>query len=66
MACLRYGITLLFILANLVGVGSAQTKKPGTLSELVAYTGADREKILIAGARAEGKVTWYTSLAGSS
>ena len=66
MACLRYGITLLFILANLVGVVSAQTKKPGTLSELVAYTGADREKILIAGARAEGKVTWYTSLAGSS
>ena len=37
-----------------------------TLPELVAYTGADREKILIAGARAEGKVTWYTSLAGSS
>lgn len=66
MACLRYGITLLFILTNLVGVVSAQTKKPGTLSELVAYTGADREKILIAGARAEGKVTWYTSLAGSS
>lgn len=37
-----------------------------TLPELVAYTGADREKILIAGARAEGKVAWYTSLAGSS
>jgi iron(III) transport system substrate-binding protein len=47
-------------------VVSAQTKKPSTLSELVAYTGADREKILIAGAKAEGKVTWYTSLAGSS
>jgi iron(III) transport system substrate-binding protein len=36
------------------------------LSELVAYSGADREKILVAGAKAEGKVTWYTSLAGSS
>ncbi len=45
---------------------SAQTKPPRTLSELVAYSGADREKILVAGAKAEGKVTWYTSLAGSS
>jgi iron(III) transport system substrate-binding protein len=44
----------------------AQTKKPTALSELVAYTGADREQILVAGARAEGKVVWYTSLAGSS
>ena len=44
----------------------AQVKKPTTLSDLVAYTGADREKILIAGAKAEGKVVWYTSLAGSS
>jgi iron(III) transport system substrate-binding protein len=47
-------------------VVSAQTKQPRTLSELVAYSGADREKILVAGAKAEGKVTWYTSLAGSS
>ena len=45
---------------------SAQSKQPRTLSELVAYSGADREKILVAGAKAEGKVTWYTSLAGSS
>ncbi len=66
MACLRYEITILFFFGLLFGVVSAQTKKPGTLSELVAYTGADREKILIAGAKAEGKVTWYTSLAGSS
>jgi iron(III) transport system substrate-binding protein len=44
----------------------AQAKKPSTLSELVAYTGADREQILISGAKAEGKVVWYTSLAGSS
>jgi len=44
----------------------AQVKKPVTLSDLVAYTGADREQILSAGAKAEGKVVWYTSLAGSS
>ena len=45
---------------------SAQAKKSATLSELVAYTGADREQILVGGAKAEGKVVWYTSLAGSS
>ncbi|HEX2933015.1 MAG TPA: hypothetical protein VHV54_25025, partial [Candidatus Binatia bacterium] len=44
----------------------AQAKKPTTLSELVAYPGADREQILVTGAKAQGKVVWYTSLAGSS
>src|SRR5438105_12967103 len=44
----------------------AQRIKPMSLSELVAYSGADREQILIYGAKAEGKVVWYTSLAGSS
>jgi iron(III) transport system substrate-binding protein len=32
----------------------------------VSYTGANREQILVTGAKAEGKVSWYTSLAGSS
>jgi len=53
-------------LVGLPAIIFAQGKKPTTLSDLVAYTGADREKILVAGAKAEGKVTWYTSLAGSS
>jgi len=44
----------------------AQAKKPMSLAELGAYTGADREQRLISGAKAEGKVVWYTSLAGSS
>jgi iron(III) transport system substrate-binding protein len=44
----------------------AQAKKPVSLTELAAYTGADREQRLLAGAKAEGKVVWYTSLAGSS
>ncbi len=46
--------------------GWAQAKKAISLAELAAYTGADREQRLIAGAKAEGKVVWYTSLAGSS
>jgi iron(III) transport system substrate-binding protein len=37
-----------------------------TISELVTYNGADREQVLYAGAKTEGKVTWYTSLAGDS
>jgi iron(III) transport system substrate-binding protein len=41
-----------------------QTKKPRTLDELVAYSGADRHQILVDGAKAEGKVVWYTSLSG--
>lgn len=58
--------SMALIICDLPRVVCAQAKKPNTLSELVAYTGVDREKILVAGARAEGKVTWYTSLAGSS
>lgn len=46
--------------------GWAQGKKPPSLAELAAYTGADREQRLLTGAKAEGKVVWYTSLAGSS
>lgn len=59
-------VTAVLLLAGLPAIVLAQGKKPSSLSELVAYTGADREQILAAGAKAEGKVTWYTSLAGSS
>jgi iron(III) transport system substrate-binding protein len=37
-----------------------------TISELVTYNGKDREQVLYTGAKTEGKVTWYTSLAGGS
>lgn len=43
----------------------AQARKPMT-AELVTYAGQDREQVLYAGARTEGKVTWYTSLARES
>jgi iron(III) transport system substrate-binding protein len=35
-------------------------------AEIAAYAGGDREQRLLAGAKSEGKVVWYTSLAGSS
>jgi iron(III) transport system substrate-binding protein len=44
----------------------AQSAKPGTVAQLAAYNKPDREQVLYAGAKAEGKVTWYTSLAGGS
>ena len=42
-----------------------QGSKPRTLDELVTYTAPDRQQILLAGAKAEGKVVWYTSLSGN-
>lgn len=45
---------------------SAQPRKPSTIVELAVYRGADREAVLYAGAKAETKITWYTSLAGDS
>jgi ABC-type glycerol-3-phosphate transport system substrate-binding protein len=44
----------------------AQARKPTTIAELASYRGADREALLHAGAKTEGKVIWYTSLAGDS
>jgi len=34
----------------------SQGSKPKTLDELAVYSGADRQKILLDGAKAEGKV----------
>ena len=44
----------------------AQASKPATLPELAVYNGADREQLLAAGAKKEGKLVWYTALAGGS
>jgi len=56
-----------FVLVILTAINSfawGQAKKPRTLDELAAYTGADRYQILLEGAKAEGKIVWYTSLSG--
>jgi iron(III) transport system substrate-binding protein len=44
----------------------AQPRKPATIAEIATYNGADRAELLYAGAKAENKATWYTSLAGDS
>ncbi|HEX5605947.1 MAG TPA: hypothetical protein VFY96_05490 [Candidatus Binatia bacterium] len=48
---------LLFCLMASTSV--AQTK---SIAELANYRGADREEMLKAGAKKEGKMVWYTSL----
>jgi len=45
-------------------LAGGQARKPATIAELVTYRGADREAILYAGAKTEGKIIWCTSLAG--
>ncbi|HVO92812.1 MAG TPA: extracellular solute-binding protein [Terriglobales bacterium] len=37
-----------------------------TVAEIATYMGADREQLLYTGAKTEGVLTWYTSLAGDS
>ncbi len=55
-------LVFLGVLSNAWGQG----RKPTSLAELAAHSGADREQLLVGGAKAEGKVVWYTSLAGGS
>lgn len=47
-------------------MSEAQTGKTATIAELAMYSGADREQMLAAGAKKEGRVVWYTALAGGS
>src|SRR5215510_10394884 len=58
----------ILIVAILVGTlfiapASAQTSKPSSAADLASYTGPDRERLLVEGAKREGKVVWYTTLA---
>jgi iron(III) transport system substrate-binding protein len=49
------------------GAAPAQTSTSGAPTspeQLAAYQGADRQQLLEAGARKEGTLTWYTTLAG--
>jgi iron(III) transport system substrate-binding protein len=54
------------LLAGLILGGTARAQSKISIEQLAAYSKPDREKVLYAGAKAEGKITWYTSLAGES
>ncbi|HEX2227854.1 MAG TPA: extracellular solute-binding protein [Candidatus Binatia bacterium] len=42
---------------------SSQSGKPSSPAEIAAYSGPDRERLLMEGAKREGKLVWYTTLA---
>lgn len=44
----------------------SQPRKPAGVAEIATYNGPEREQLLYTGAKSEGKVVWYTSLAGDS
>lgn len=46
------------------GSAASQSGAPTTPEQLAAYAGADRQQLLEAGAKKEGTLTWYTTLAG--
>ena len=53
----------LFFLILIAAPSRSQTGKPSSAAELASYTGTDRERLLVDGAKREGKVVWYTTLA---
>ena len=63
MLILDLVLCLLFLLPSEAWV---QGRKPMTITEIATYSGPDREQLLYSGAKSEGKLTWYTSLAGES
>src|SRR6266511_3082864 len=54
--------SLLLALISLCFVASFVSAQPKSLADLASYRGADREEMLKAGAKKEGKLVWYTSL----
>jgi iron(III) transport system substrate-binding protein len=59
-------LTMLLIVTSFASAVWAQSPKPMPLTQLAAYDRQDREQVLHNGAKTEGKVVWYTSLAGGS
>ena len=64
MKCLIHA--LVFFVFGWLSTAWAQGGKPTKIEDLAAYNKPDREQVLYAGAKTEGKITWYTSLAGGS
>ena len=64
MKCLIHA--LVFLTCGWLATAWAQSGKLTKIEDLAAYNKPDREQVLYAGAKTEGKITWYTSLAGGS
>jgi len=53
---------LLPLLIIAVSTFSAASSRAASVEEIALYNKPDRQKMLVEGARKEGKITWYTSL----
>jgi ABC-type Fe3+ transport system substrate-binding protein len=62
---LFFSLIVIVALANPITSWS-QATKPTSIADLALYSGSDREQMLAAGAKKEGKIVWYTALAGNS
>jgi len=56
-------IATVFAVAIVAAPAWSQTSKPSSVTDLASYTGSDREQLLFEGAKREGKLVWYTTLA---
>jgi iron(III) transport system substrate-binding protein len=63
---MTFWIMVTALILNLPVLVWGQSGKPTKVADLAVYDKPDREQVLYAGAKTEGKVTWYTSLAGGS
>jgi iron(III) transport system substrate-binding protein len=55
------GKLFLALIVLLLAIDSFAASAPSTIAQLALYQGADREKVLVAGAKREGQVTFYNS-----
>ena len=55
------GKLFLALIVLLSAIDSFAASAPSTVAQIALYQGADREKILVAGAKREGQVTFYNS-----
>ena len=60
MKILTITLVLLLLVSSPAWTQGAKTLSP---ADLAAYSGPDRERVLIEGAKREGKLVWYTTLA---
>jgi iron(III) transport system substrate-binding protein len=60
---MKLAIATLIVAVLSAAPARSQTGKPTAPADLAAYGGSDRERVLLDGAKREGKVVWYTTLA---
>ncbi|MGH7888348.1 MAG: hypothetical protein ACREPG_10805, partial [Candidatus Binatia bacterium] len=58
----RQAVASFVVLATLAVIAIARSTVAATVEEIALLNRAERQKILVEGAKKEGKVTWYTTL----